>query len=184
MADWGAIDKAEAENKKDFKDYAPEGFYTTTISGVELIHSSQKGTPGFNFTADETGEYKMPKFGTTHWLSFNNEGWRLRHFRALMMVLGADKSAAEKAIDTCESKKTQDEVEKMYLAMLEKLVSKKPTVDVVVFKRYTDSKYPNWDFNDRSVRMGRTEEREVVSEPADPLAGAGEVDLSDSDLPF
>lgn len=179
-SDWDAI---ENEYKKDFKDYAPEGEFETKVKAVEQIESSQKKTPGLTFTFEDNDQYAFPKFGTTHWISFNNEKWRKHHFKELMCVLGVTEDAARKAVDTCENKGSQDAIVKAYTDAFNRLVSKHPSVMVAVYKRTPDSKYTSCDFADFNVRMNRPEV-EAVSE--EPLAGAQDAsdEINLDELPF
>lgn len=154
MANWEEINN---QYGKKYKDYAPEGEWETKIAELEQVESSQKKTPGLKFTFQDNDDYAFPKFGTTHWISFKNDNWRMHHFKELMKVLGASEEQAEKAVDVCESKSDQKAIVKAYADAFKRLVLKNPTVKVAVFKRNYDSKYCDCDFADNSVRMNRPE---------------------------
>lgn len=169
-----------------YKDYAPEGEFETKVASVESIESSQKKTPGLQFKFEDNNEYSFPKFGTTHWISFKNEGWRKHHFKELMKVLGATEDQAEKGIDVCEGKGDEKAIVKAYADAFTRLVSKHPSVLVAVFKRTPEDKYCTCDFADRSVRMSRPDvEPETTVDTDAPLNDAEPADDIDLDsLPF
>lgn len=184
MSTWDEIDK-QYSNNNDYKDYAPEGEHATKVESCEMAKSRVKGTPGLEFKLQDNDEYAFPKYGTTHYsFTTSNINWRKKHNRDLMIVLGAKKEAAEKAVDVCESKNDLGDVVKAYEDAFKRLVSKHPEVKVDVFKRRADDKYTTWDFADRSVRMGRPEDGgKTPSEETNLFAGAEEVKIDDS-FPF
>ena len=180
MSDWDKIDE-QYSNDKQYKDYAPEGEHTTKVESCEMVKSRVKGTPGLEFKLQDNDEYAFPKYGTTHYsFTTNNINWRKKHNRDLMIVLGAKKEAAEKAVDVCEGK---EDVVKAYEDAFKRLVSKHPEVKVAVFKRRSDDKYTTWDFAEYSVRMGRPEDgSKTPSEETGIFAGAEEI--TEDALPF
>jgi hypothetical protein len=97
-----------------------------------------------------------------------------------MIVLGASEETAEKAVDVCEGKSSKENIMKAYEQAYKKLVAKKPEVDIEV---YTENDYARAEFKDRSVAMPHGNEPAKENKGDDVLAGAEEVDLSDS-LPF
>lgn len=178
---WSEIDA----NSKAYKDYAPEDEHETTVKECEMAKSRVKGTPGLEFTLEDNEKYAFPKYGTTHYsFTTSNINWRKKHNRDLMIVLGAGKENAEKAVDMCEDKGDQDSIVKAYEDAFKRLVSKHPKVKVAVFKRRADDKYTTWDFADRRVRMGRPEEDNVLetTDGDDVLAQSEPIEISD--LPF
>lgn len=178
-------DELDAQYKSNFKEYAPEGDHKTKVKEVEFVESSKKGTPGLRFTFEDNDDYAFPKFGCTHWVSFNNEGWRKHHFKELMKVLGASEDNARKAVDVCESKGDNDKIVKAYVDAFTRLVSKHPAVDVVVYRRTPTSEYADVDFASRDVRMGHPDKKEdkapTVAEE-EMIAESEEIDISD--IPF
>ena len=179
MSDWKAI---EEEYDKGYKDYAPEGEFKTKVAKVELVESSQKKTPGLNFLFADNADYAFPKFGTTHWISTGNENWRKYHHRELLRELGLTKEQAEKSVDLCEEKGDINKIVKAYVSIFEKAIAKSGEVDVVVFRRKADDKYPTIDFASGNVRMNRPEEESKEKEEDNIIEDAEEIDLDE--MPF
>ena len=101
-----------------------------------------------------------------------------------MMVLGASKDAAQKAVDMCEGKSGKDAIVKAYEQTFNKLVSKKPEVEIEVYTERNQSNgkdYARAEFTDRSVNMNNGSKKEDKAPEESPLEGAEEIDL---DLPF
>ena len=175
---WEELDKEMGGN---FKNYATDGKYNVKCNGVEIKEVGSNGSVIMKFGFEE-GDVKYPT--ADHWLSFKNENFRKYHSRNLMMVLGAPKDAAQKAVDMCESKSGKDAIVKAYDQTFSKLTSKKPAVEIEV---YTENGYARAEFTDRSVAMPHGEEPQKSSTEApaeeSPLEGAEEIDLGDS-LPF
>lgn len=174
---WEELDKEMGGN---FKNYATDGKYNVKCDGVEIKEVGSNGSVIMKFGFEE-GDVKYPT--ADHWLSFKNENFRKYHSRNLMMVLGATKDAAQKAVDMCESKSGKDAIVKAYDQTFSKLTSKKPAVEIEV---YTENGYARAEFTDRSVAMPHGEEPQKSSTEApaeeSPLEGAEEIDLGD--LPF
>ena len=178
--DWNKLNE---EYKPKYKDFAPEGEHHTKVAAAVQVESSQKKTPGIQFTFEDNDNYSFPKFGVTHWLSFKNEGWRKHHFKELMVVLGAKEADAEKAVDTCEDKGDQDKIVKAYALAFKRLADKHPEVDIAVYKDDPADKYTRCDFASNTVRMNRPEAKKADS--TDVFDEAEEAsDISDDDLPF
>lgn len=175
---WEELDKEMGGN---FKNYATDGKYNVKCNGVEIKEVGSNGSVIMKFGFEEDN-VKYPT--ADHWLSFKNEGFRKYHSRNLMMVLGASKDAAQKAVDMCEGKSGKDAIVKAYDQTFSKLTSKKPAVEIEV---YTENGYARAEFTDRSVAMPHGEEPQKSSTEApaeeNPLEGAEEIDLGDS-LPF
>lgn len=181
MTDWDNLDKEMGGN---FKNYAEEGKYEVKCNSVEFKEVGTNGSIIMKFGFEED-DNKYPT--ADHWCSFKNENFRKYHNRNLMMVLGATKDAAQKAVDMCESKGDKGNIVKAYETTFKKLLSKKPTVKIEV---YPDGKYSKSEFLDKSVSMPHDSEKKqtgIVNDtvPIDgPIAGAEEIDLSEADLPF
>lgn len=184
MSDWDKIDEQYSNNNKNYLPYAPEGEHETTVATCDMVKSRVKGTPGLEFTLESNSDYAFPKYGTTHYsFTTDNINWRKKHNRDLMIVLGAKKEAAEKAVDVCEGKGDSEAIVKAYEDAFKRLVSKHPSVTVAVFKRRSDDKYTTWDFADFSVRMGRPEDGgKTPSDEVDIFSGAEEI--SNDEIPF
>lgn len=175
MTDWA---KLEEEMGGKFKNFAEDGPYTVKCNSIEIKEVGQNGSIIMKFGFEET-DVQFPT--ADHWLTFKEgkDNWRKWHNRCLMVVLGATKDAAQKAVDVCESKDGKEAITKAYEAAFKKLLAKKPTVKIEV---YTENNYARAEFADRSVAMSHNSEP-AKEEKADVLAGAEEVDLGDS-LPF
>lgn len=175
--DWEALEKKMGGNHKN---YAADGKYEVKCNSIEIKEVGQNGSLVMKFGFEDT-DVAFPT--ADHWLSFKNDSWRKWHNRCLMMVLGATKDAAQKAVDVCESKDGKDNIVKAYEATYKKLLAKKPAVKVEV---YTENNYARAEFLDRSVAMPHGNEKQAESKDDDVLAGAeemtDEVDLSG--LPF
>lgn len=175
MTDWKAL---KDEMGGNFKTYAEDGDYKVKCDSIEVKEVGQNGSIIMKFGFEAT-DVQFPT--ADHWLSFKNDNWRKWHNRCLMVVLGASEEAAEKAVDVCEGKSGKENIVKAYEQAYKKLVAKKPEVDIEV---YTENDYARAEFKDRSVAMPHGNEPAKENKGDDVLAGAEEVDLSDSDLPF
>lgn len=175
MTDWKAL---EEEMGGKFKNYAEDGIYDVKCDGIEVKEVGTNGSIIMKFHFEDT-DVQFPT--ADHWLSFKNDNFRKWHNRCLMMVLGATKEAAEKAVDACESKDGKENIVKMYEATFKKLLAKKPATKIEV---YTENKYARAEFVDRSVAMPHGEEskpKEIINDTV-PVEEAEQVDLSA--LPF
>lgn len=176
--DWNTV---ENKYQGNFKDYAPEGDFTTTVESVELVKAST-GNTGIRFNLKETEEYKFPKYGVTFY-NTKNDSWRQHHIKELFVVLGMTEDQARKSVEMCEGK---DDVMDAYQKIFTKFLPKQKPVDIVVFKVNPSDQYPTWDFKSNKVRMTRPESEKAAKESSfdDPISGAEEVDLSEEMLPF
>lgn len=160
---------------KNFKDYAPSGVYKVKVESVEIHEVGTNGSVAQDFKFEESEQYKFPK--ATHWLSFKNDNWRVWHNKCLMEVLGATEDAAKKAVETAEDKASKEDKMKAYSAIYERLLAKKPEVEIEVWQ---EGKYGRSDFTKNEVRMSRPSDADVDA-AADAMSGAEEISL---DLPF
>ena len=179
-----AINWSEAEEKagNQFKDYAPSGIYKVKVVSVDHHVAGEKGSIAQDFKFAEDEAYQYPK--VTHWLSFNNDNWRFIHNRSLMMLFGATKEQAQKAIETCEGKSKKEDIIKAYQQTYERLLAKKPEVEIEV---WPDGKYSRADFTASSVRMSHPDDEpyEKKDSTDEILDSAEEVKLdADLDIPF
>ena len=177
--DWN---KLEFEGQGQYKPYADEGVYTTTIDKVELIKSKNKGTPGLQIHFADNDDYAFPKFGTTVWLG-EKVAWFARpvYMKNLLVVLGVAEDAAMKAVEGCEDKDGEAR-DKAYLAVIERAVAKNKDVEVVVYREYAGDRYPRIDFASPKIRIGRTRKEAKPVSIDDVFAGAEKVE--ESDIPF
>lgn len=176
--DW---EKNEEENKRAYKDYAPEGIFKTKVAEVKMQEAST-GNKGIRFILADNNEYAFPKYGAVAWLSAKNPSWRIHHMKELFVVLGFTEAQARKAVEQCEDK--EDNLAEAYLAMFEKALPKAKEVEVAVFRVHEDDEYATWDFKADSVRMTRPEKKDAKKSD-DPLEGAVELKGEDAlDVPF
>lgn len=175
-----AINWSEAEEKsgKQYKDYAPSGVHKVKVAGVNHHEVGVNGSIAQDFEFLEDDNYQYPK--VTHWLSFNNENWRFVHNRQLMMLFGASKENAQKAIELCESKNSKDAIVKAYQQAYERLLKKNPEVEIEI---WPDGKYSKADFTNSSVRMSHPDD-EPYEKKSDVVSGGEEIAIDQDDLPF
>ena len=180
MIDWDKVEKEQGG-----KNYANNGIYKVKVAKLDLHIVGDKGSiaQDFYFAEDDN---KYPK--ATHWLSTKNVAWRQYHNRNLMMLLGATKEAAQKAVEMCEAKDgNKASLINAYQSTYDKLIAKSPEVEIEVWQ---DGKYSTCDFTNRSVRMSHPGDDKPAKKDStdDILEGAEEVDLSKEDdlgeLPF
>lgn len=174
--DWG---KAEEEAGGNFKAFVSDGIFTAKCKGVEIKEVGQNGSVIMKFAFEDSDAGQYPT--ADHWLSFKNDSWRYVHNKRLMEVLGATEDAAKKAVELAESKDGKENKIKAYEQVYTKLLAKKPEVEIEV---YTENNYARAEFTDRRVAMPHGNEPAKEAKGDDALAGAVEVDLSDSELPF
>ena len=184
--DWDAL---ESEMGGDFKDFADDGVYKALCNSVEIKEVGSNGNAIMKFGFEETDDVQYPT--ADHWLTFKEgkDNWRKYHSRNLMMVLGAPKDAAQKAVDMCEGKSGKDAIIKAYEQTFGKLVSKKPEVEIEVYTERNQNNgkdYARAEFTDRSVAMPHDNEPAKENIIADPLVDAEDAseEISLGDLPF
>lgn len=178
--DWDAL---ESEMGGNFKDFADDGVYKARCNSVEIKEVGTNGSVIMKFGFEETDDVQYPT--ADHWLSFKNENFRKYHSRNLMMVLGAPKDAAQKAVDMCEGKSGKDAIVKAYEQTFGKLVAKKPEVEIEVYTERNPNNgkdYARAEFKDRSVNMNNGNKKED-KEPAKTIIEEGE-DIEIDSLPF
>ena len=175
--DWDSVQESAGGN---FKNYYADGDYKAKCDGVEIKEVGQNGSVIMKFHFEEGDDGQFPT--ADHWLSFKNDAWRQWHNKCLMVVLGATEDAAKKGVEMAESKSGKENIIKGYEACYKKLLAKKPEVDIEV---YTENNYARAEFKDRTVAMPHDNEgqsKPASNEPASPIDGAEEIDLSD--VPF
>lgn len=177
--DW---DNIQEEAGGNFKNYYADGDYTVKCDGVEIKEAGQNGNyvMKFHFEEDEKGQFPT----ADHWLTFKEgkDAWRQWHNKCLMVALGATEDAAKKAVEASESKNGKENIVSAYKQMYKRLLDKKPEVEIEV---YTENKYARAEFKDKTVAMPHDSEgqpKPTSNEPASPIDGAEEIDLSD--VPF
>lgn len=175
---------AELDNEMGgkFKDYADDGDYKVKCNSVEVKEVGTNGSVIMKFGFEED-EVQYPT--ADHWLSFKNENFRKYHSRNLMMVLGASKENAQKAVDMCEGKSGKDAIMKAYEQAFNKLVAKKPEVEIEVYTETNQNNgkdYARAEFKNRSVAMPHGD-KPAKKDDDDSIIDQGE-EIEIGDLPF
>lgn len=173
---WDEIEKSAGG---EYKDYAPDGTYKVKVESVE-IHEIATGSVAQDFKFAEAESYKFPK--ATHWLSFKNDNWRCLHNRNLMMLLGATKEAAQKAVEICEGKGSKEAIISAYQQTYDKLLKKQPEVEIQVWLEDGD-KYRTAEFTDGSVRMAKPGDSKPKKDNGQITLDQAEL-VEDDDIPF
>lgn len=175
-----AINWGEAEEKagNQYKDYAPAGTYKVKVVGIDIHEAGKNGSIAQDFKMAEDDNYQYPKI--THWLSFKNENWRFIHNRQLMMLFGATKDQAQKAVETCEGKGDKNAIANAYQQAYDRLLKKQPEVEIEV---WPDGKYSRADFTSTSVRMSHPDD-EPYQKSDDVISSGEEITIEQDDLPF
>lgn len=175
MTDWNAL---ENEMGGKYKKFYADGPYEAKCDNIEIKEVGQNGSLIMKFHLMDGEEGSFPTID--HWLTFKEgkDNFRKWHNRCLMMVLGATKDAAQKAVDVCETSGDKDKVTKAYEAAFKKLLAKKPTIKVEV---YTDEKgYARAEFMDKSVAFSHGNEKQL--EPKEDMATSADETISEADL--
>lgn len=176
MADQFNWDDLSTQYGNKYKDYAPDGVYKVKIGSVENRKSST-GTFWMEFKPEDSEQYAFPKI--SHPLSAKNKNWRAWHWKELFVLLGASDEGAKKNVEACEGKADFAHIQAAYLSAMERLVAKKPEVDIEVWK---DGKYSRADFNN-GVRMNRPDDEKEATSATDIL-GSEEISIDAGDIPF
>lgn len=191
MADTTDWDSLEEEFGGDFKPYADYGEYEVKLDNVTLKEFDGGGAIfEFNFEQDE---YQYPK-ATRSFFRDEKVKFRKFHYCRLMMVLGATKEAAHKAIDTCEKGKNRSAIADAYKQTFNRLAAKHPTVKIEVRPQLkngatvnnpkTGKPYSESEFADPTVHFsnGGGKVKEAAKEEMPTEIPEGEIDLSE--IPF
>lgn len=186
-------DQIDAENKKEFKDYVANGEYDVKLDNVTL-KTFDNGGMVFEFMFQDTDNAQYPK-ATKSFFSDEKKNFRCYHYRNLMMVLGASKENAQKAVEACENGKNREAIADKYTQTFNRLAQKHPMVKIEVRDQYDrdgnprvsdkGKTYQESEFKDPSVYFPsnkKTKSSGDVLPTDDEVAGNDEVDLSD--IPF
>ena len=174
--DW---DNINSQYEKKYKDYAPEGDYTTKLESVEMV-TAKTGNTGIRFNLKETEDYKFPKYGVTFY-NTKNESFRQHHMKEIFIVLGMTEEQARKSVEACEGKSN---VMDAYQKLITSFLPKQKEFEISVFKENPGDKYTTWDFKSSSVRM-KKHSSSTESTPSDDFLSDGEtVEISDDEFPF
>ena len=150
MFDWNNM---EDEFKGDFKPYAPDGSYEVVLDKVEKKEAST-GTVFFEFFFKDTDEYQYPKVSRAF---FRDEKKKFRafHYRNIMMVLGASKENAQKAVEACEGKGSKENITEAYTQTFNRLAQKHPKIklEVTTDDAANGKQYARGEFADPTVHF-------------------------------
>ena len=176
--DW---DKLDSEYKSNFKDYAADGYYEVKLDSVTQ-KTAGTGTIFFEFNFEEGEDVKYPKVSR---VLFKDEkkSFRCYHYRNIMMVLGATKEAAQKAVESCEKKANREAIADAYTQMFNRLAQKHPTIALEVTTEINNGKqYAHGEFADKTIHFSNNKSTEKKGDilPTDNDL-SGDVDL---DVPF
>ena len=145
----------EIESK--YSGFVADGTYKVKCVGVEIKEVGSKGAVVEKFKFEDESGTQFPT--ADHWLSFKNDNWRVYHQLQLLLVLGADKEKAKKAIEIAEKQGTKEKIIDGYSTAFNTLLKKAPTVEIEVFKEDRgDKAYSVAEFTDGRVNMHRGEE--------------------------
>ena len=186
--DWAKIDE---ENRKEFKDYAPNGDYIVALEGVTL-KTFDNGGQVFEFAFEETDTTKYPLYQKSFFKD-ESKNFRCYHYRNIMMVLGASKENAQQAVEACENGKNREAIADKYTQAFNRLAQKHPKVHIEVRDRL------DRDGNPKVSPKGKTYQESELKDPSvyfpsnkkstqsgDILPSDGEVaeDIDVDNLPF
>lgn len=127
---WETIEE-EANNNKNYKDYAPNGEYTVKVNEVT---KRDNGKGWFEFTFVE-GEFKYPKLSFA-FFSDEKINYRAHYYKEVMKQLGASEDNARKAVEVCEGKSGRENVFKAYVDTFGRLAKKHPELTIEVRDQY------------------------------------------------
>lgn len=187
MIDWDEIDKQAKTQASapQYKTYAPNGEYTVTLAGIEVVDREGWKSPAIRFIWAEDDQYKYPK-SVNHWLSITNPAWRAVHQRNILMALGLEKAKAQELVETAEKDKDRIKLIRGYEAIYKRVAERGVETTILVQDQWHDGKpvvsdkgtvYGESDFKSGSCRV-----MEGHEQSADPMAGAEPVDLNG--IPF
>lgn len=187
--DWNTIE-AEANTNKNFLDYAPNGEHTVK---VDEVTKRDNGKGWFEF-AFVDGKYKYPKLSFA-FFSDDKVNFRAHYYKEVMKQLGASEDAARKAVEVCEGKSGRENVFKAYTDAFNRLAKKHPELTIEVRDQYDRDGNPVTSANGTiygesvfarksGLQFSSNSAQKTEKKSDDPLDGAEEVDLSDTDLPF
>lgn len=172
----------EIEGKYGGNHYADIGKHTVKCTELEIKEVGSKGSVIQKFSFEGEDGTKYPT--ADHWLSFKNDNWRAYHELQLLLVLGADKEKAKKAIEIAEKSSSKEEKIKCYQKAFDVLLQKQPTVEIEIIEEDHDGKsFKVADFADRSVNMLHGSEKKSNNVLADAEDVSDDISIS-LDSPF
>lgn len=184
---WNTI---EEENKREFKGYVVNGEYDVKLDSV-VLKTFDNGGMAFKFAFEETDTTKYPEV-TRSFFSDEKKNFRCYHYRNLMMVLGASKENAQKAVEACEGGKNREAIADKYTQAFNRLAQKHPVVKIEVRDQYDRNgnprvsakgkTYQESEFKDPSVYFPPNKRAEKKAD--DVLPTDDEVEIDPSELPF
>lgn len=183
--DWDDVDSSFAGK------YAGVGTYKVKCTNVTIEEKGVKGNAVAKFEFEGEKDITYPT--ADHWLTFTEgkEKWRYHHMKELMVVLGATEDAAKKAVQTAESG-DKAKIIASYIALFKKLLSKKPTVEIEVYKQFNESngkEYSRAEFTDGRVAMPHDTTATPQQADTQSTSSANEIELNEAglnidDIPF
>ena len=177
--DWNSVQQNAGGN---YKDYAADGDYTVKVNDAS-IRKASTGTAFMELSFEDSDDYQFPNI--SHALSFKNDSWRQWHFMNILKELGISEDKAKSAIETCESKSSQDAKVSAYEQTFKRAVAKHPEIKIEVFTEEGSNgkAYARADFKNRGIAFGKRDDSHKAATPASSIEDEGEeVDLTD--LPF
>lgn len=189
---WEEIDKQAKTQAStpQYKTYAPNGEYTVTLAGVEIVDREGWKSPAMHFIWADDDEHRYPR-SVSHWLSIGNPSYRAQHNREILMHLGIEKAKAQELIQVAERDQDRAKLVKAYEALYKRVAERKPKTTIVVQDQYRDGK-PVIATSSRGTQYTPNESdfkefkcRVMERHETSPLAGAEAADdILPSEIPF
>lgn len=171
--DWDAVDQ---ETSGKFKNFAPEGRFKVKLAEVDIHEAGTKGHYAVDLKFEEAPDMQFQK--ATYWISKDKRNWRIKSMKDLLSVLSGNEENAKKACELAESKDSFDYAVAAYEKALKTLANKKVATEIEVYfsGQYSQKGTP---LNNATLTDPRVYNRNTKKE--EPMAGAEEVDLSNTD---
>lgn len=177
--DW---DSMEEEFKSNFKPYAADGKYDVVLDNVTKKVAST-GTIFFEFNFKDGEDEQYPKVSRALFAD-DKKKFRCYHYRNIMIVLGASKENAQKAVENCEKKANREAIADCYVQTFNRLAQKHPTVKLEVTTETNGGKeYARGEFLDPSIHFSNNKQQKQDTLPTEADLGGESVNLEDS-IPF
>lgn len=173
----------EEEFKSDFKPYAEDGNYEVTLDSVTQ-KTAGTGTIFFEFNFKEDDAVQYPKVSRAF---FKDEKKKFRafHYRNIMMVLGASKENAQKAVESCEGKANREAIAETYVQAFNRLAQKHPTVKLEVTTEANNGKnYARGEFADPTIHFSNNKKSAAKADDVLPTDNEATGDIDIDNIPF
>lgn len=120
---WDEIDSS------DFKSYAREGKHTTTIKEIKIGEpSANSGSRPVIVSFNEDDEYQFSD--ARYYLSKDKDNQRIKTARNVLVALGVEKNAAQKAVETAEDKTDYEKKCAVYEQVFKRAEAKHAKVEI------------------------------------------------------